>query len=253
VATVHSHVVAFDNVSGIQPWMSDALCRLATGGGLSKRTLYSDAEETIITAIRPIILNGIDDLANRADFAERALVLELDPVKQRRAKSDILRDLEEVAPRVLGALLDGLCAAIRLSPTTKLSELPRMADFAVWVAAAEKGLGFPEGSVLESYEKNRGRAVEVSLASSPVATAVRDMLGKSPVWSGTLSQLLDKLNLQNTENYHDKSWPRNARALSSSLKRCATFLRAIGVVYTPPARGSHKQKSVCELALMDAS
>ena len=35
IAARHTHVLDFDNLSGLQPWMSDALCRLATGGGLA--------------------------------------------------------------------------------------------------------------------------------------------------------------------------------------------------------------------------
>jgi hypothetical protein len=34
---------ALDNLSGIKPWLSDALCRLATGGGFATRELYSVA------------------------------------------------------------------------------------------------------------------------------------------------------------------------------------------------------------------
>lgn len=33
----NSRVIAFDNLSGIKPWLSDALCRLSTGGGFSTR------------------------------------------------------------------------------------------------------------------------------------------------------------------------------------------------------------------------
>ena len=38
-------VLGFDNVSGIPPWISDTLCRLATGGGFSVRQLYTDDSE----------------------------------------------------------------------------------------------------------------------------------------------------------------------------------------------------------------
>jgi hypothetical protein len=41
--------------------MSDSLCRLATGGGFATRQLYKDLDETLIEAIRPIILTGIED------------------------------------------------------------------------------------------------------------------------------------------------------------------------------------------------
>jgi hypothetical protein len=49
--------------------MADALCRLATGGGFATRKLHSDANEVLFKATRPIILNGIPELAERPDLA----------------------------------------------------------------------------------------------------------------------------------------------------------------------------------------
>jgi hypothetical protein len=39
--------------------------------------LYTDSDEIIFDAMRPVTLNGIDHLAERADLAERALILHL--------------------------------------------------------------------------------------------------------------------------------------------------------------------------------
>ncbi len=66
-AATNGLVVGFDNLSNVPVWLSDALCRLSTGGGMSTRQLYSDAEESLFDAQRPVILNGITDLATRAD------------------------------------------------------------------------------------------------------------------------------------------------------------------------------------------
>lgn len=51
--------VVFDNVSWIEDWQSDELCRFAAGAGTARRTLFADAEETVLSACRPIMLNGI--------------------------------------------------------------------------------------------------------------------------------------------------------------------------------------------------
>ena len=48
------------NLSYITPELSDALCRLSTGGGFGVRTHYENAEETVFHSSRPIIINGID-------------------------------------------------------------------------------------------------------------------------------------------------------------------------------------------------
>lgn len=77
IAASNSWIVALDNVSGLPVWLSDDLCRLAVGGGFATRELYSDDEEKIFSALRPIILNGIEEIATRSDLLDRCILLEL--------------------------------------------------------------------------------------------------------------------------------------------------------------------------------
>src|ERR1700704_5822244 len=42
--------------------ISDALCRLASGGSLLVRQLYTDDTEVLFQAARPALLNGIEDV-----------------------------------------------------------------------------------------------------------------------------------------------------------------------------------------------
>jgi hypothetical protein len=67
IAARNRHVLAFDNVSGLKWWLSDALCRIASGAGFGARTLYSDDEETVFEGARPLIVNGIEDAVERPD------------------------------------------------------------------------------------------------------------------------------------------------------------------------------------------
>jgi hypothetical protein len=77
IATNSAHALAFDNVSGLPAWLSDALCRLASGGSLAVRQLYTDDAEVLFEAARPMLLNGIEDVIGRPDLADRAIVLTL--------------------------------------------------------------------------------------------------------------------------------------------------------------------------------
>src|SRR5215472_19039512 len=45
IAANNGHLLAFDNLSGLPAWLSDALCRLASGGSFAVRQLYTDDEE----------------------------------------------------------------------------------------------------------------------------------------------------------------------------------------------------------------
>ena len=77
IAANNGHMLAFDNLSGLSSWLSDALCRLASGGSFAVRRLYTDDEEVLFRAARPTLLNGIEDVIGRSDLADRAIFLTL--------------------------------------------------------------------------------------------------------------------------------------------------------------------------------
>jgi hypothetical protein len=106
IAANNGWMVAYDNLSGLPVWLSDALCRLSTGGGFSTRTLYSNDEETIFDSKRPVILTGIDQIASRHDLLDRAVVTTLPviPDDKRRSEAKFWAEFEEARPRILGAL-----------------------------------------------------------------------------------------------------------------------------------------------------
>lgn len=225
---------ALDNLSGIKGWLSDALCRLATGGGFATRELYSDDREVLFSAKRPVILNGIDSLAVAGDLRDRSLIIELPsiPPEKKRTEREFYRELEQVRPRVLGALLEAVSAALRNRDKTKLEELPRMADFAVWVAAAEEALPWKPGGFMAAYTGNRAEANELALNDDPVAVAVRALLERQEEWSGTSTELLAKLGtLVDEDVKHSKVWPGAPNALTNRLKRLAPSLREAGIEY----------------------
>src|SRR5260221_13177262 len=108
IAASNGHVLAFDNVSGLPAWISDTICRLATGGGFAVRQNYTDQDEVLFNATRPVILNGIEDVVDRPDLADRTVFLTLEPIpeERRRPEAELWAPFETVRPRILGALLD---------------------------------------------------------------------------------------------------------------------------------------------------
>jgi hypothetical protein len=54
IAANNSWCLAYDNLSHVPPWLSDALCRLSTGGGFATRELYADQDEIIFDSQRHI-------------------------------------------------------------------------------------------------------------------------------------------------------------------------------------------------------
>ena len=139
IAASNGHVLAFDNVSGLPAWISDTLCRLATGGGFAVRQLYTDQDEVLFDAARPVILNGIEDIVTRPDLADRAVFLTLEPIpeERRRPEAELWAAFEAERARILGVLLDAVVEGLKRLPDTHLPKLPRMADFALWASACE--------------------------------------------------------------------------------------------------------------------
>lgn len=233
IAAANGWTLAFDNLSGIPDWLSDAFCRLSTGGGFATRQLYSDDEEVIFDAQRPVVLNGIDDLVWRHDLLDRSIVLNLPviPESERKPEAEFWCEFEEARPYILGAVLDVVAAGLRNLPNTKLDRLPRMADFALWITACEEALPWPAGSFMVAYTGNRQEQIDSALENDPVAQAVKRLLDEcGGRWEGTASELLEALEEQVEERVlKSKSWPESAKALGRRLKRSATFLRQAGI------------------------
>ena len=231
IAASNGHVLAFDNVSGLPGWISDTLCRLATGGGFAVRQLYTDQDEVLFDAARPVILNGIEEIVTRPDLADRAVFLTLQPIPEehRRPEQELWAAFDAARPRVLGVLLDAVVVGLKRLPETRLEKLPRMADFALWATACETAL-WPAGTFWSAYCGNRDEAVEGVIDADPIATAVRAVMATRTVWTGTASDLLGALaEVVGERVAKSKSWPDGPRALAGRLRRAATFLRKIGI------------------------
>jgi len=234
IAATHAHVLCFDNLSRLPDWLSNALCRLSTGGGFSTRTLYENDVETIFSASRPSILVGIDELATRGDLIDRAVLVTLSPIDaaRRRPEEDLLAEFDVARPAIFAGLCTALSTALANVSTTKLDRLPRMADFARWATAAEPALGLEPGEFLQAYERNRATAHELALEGHPLVAALEELLEvrDDGYFETSATGFLDALKqLTNPRHRRDAAWPKSPRALSSALRRLAPALRTMGV------------------------
>ena len=232
IAANNSHVLAFDNLSGLPHALSDAFCRLATGASFGLRRLYTDQDEVLFQPARPILLNSIEDVISRPDLGDRAIFLTLPPIAewQRRPEQPFWRDFEIARPRILGSLLDGAAQGLRKLPGIQLRQLPRMADFALWATACETAF-WPAGTFARAYRANRRAAIEDLIDVDPVAARVRDIMANRQTWTGSASDLL-RAGADGTFSGTSAGWPNNPRALAGRLRRAQTFLRTIGIEMT---------------------
>ena len=228
IAARNSHMVSLENLSHLHPQYQDALCVLATGGGYSARTLYTNAEETIIELRKPIVLNGISVIVTAQDLLDRCLHIDLPTIQSREMAGDMEERFEAAQPALLGALLDLFVSALSTLPSVTIApeNRPRMADFAALGEAVFRVQGEPAGAFLSRYSAMRKDGVLRTIDASPVGAALTTYLAEvAGGFNGTLSELLDRLERYRPQG---EAWPRSAKGLGDALRRLAPALRLIG-------------------------
>ncbi|MEZ4529065.1 MAG: toprim domain-containing protein, partial [Desulfobacterales bacterium] len=239
ISTRHTHVMSYDNLSGMNPWFADAACKIATGGAFATRALFSNNDENVIVAKKPQIFNGIDDLTGRQDFSDRAIVINLEriPEEKCRPKDDFLKEFETAHPGIFGAVCDTLSKALLHLPHIRMESYPRMASFAKWTVAAEQGKGFPwePGRFMDAYTLNRDEVISGSLGGSLIENAIisfTEQWGDGEYWKGTATELLNSLSTQEGEKISgQKAWPKTAHQFSGALNRSMRVFRANGISF----------------------
>ncbi|MGD0900305.1 MAG: hypothetical protein ABR915_20935 [Thermoguttaceae bacterium] len=227
-------VYFIDNVSEIKPWLSDALCRLATGGATERRTKYKDRDTSLFLAKRPVLTTSIVDVVRAADLSSRTIKADLPSVHaKRKPEAQLWREFSQARPRILGALYAAVSAAIRNLPNTTVDNLPRLADWALWVTAAEPATGLPAGSILSAYRDAREAAVKDLLSSDAAQKVLAFAAPKQ--WQGTGKELAEAVKLSFTAD-------REIREFVSELRTLQTALESQGVLVG--FRRSHGEKLI---------
>ena len=250
IAARNNWVLTFDNLSSLPRQLSDALCRVSTGGALATRKLYTDDVEQVLLVSNPVLLNGITNFVTRGDLLDRALVVELPSVRshERRDLAVVNADFERVGPRVLGQLLDAVVSGLRDVESVELSEAPRMAGFARFAAAAVPAFGWSPNDFLRAYATNRDDAVEISIESSLVGFALLELRNHEPDWEGSATELLKRLvEVASADAVKSDDWPKDATRLGSELRRLEPALEKRGL-HLERRKSSDGQKRLIRLS-----
>jgi hypothetical protein len=240
LTALHNGVVVVDNVSAISQKLSDALCRLSTGGGIEKRKLYSDDETHVIRVCRPVLFNGIQrDVVERPDLGSRLLPIGLCSLEGKyKGTSQVHSAFRGMHASVLGALCTLASTGLRNRTDARDPDL-RMPDFVAWVEACAPDLGWPAGKFTEVFKQAGKETESLALANWPVAEVLFEYLQKhGGVFHGTVGGLLKALTaIMPAEYAHANTWPRSARALGGELSRYAPNLKRYGVTVDRGGKG----------------
>lgn len=256
VSAVNNHTLVFDNVDYLTSAQADTLCKLATGGGLDNRALYSDGEENILSATRPIILTSINNVVIRGDLASRAFVIELnETVPNRLPESELEAVFEQDGPFILGALLDALVIGLKRESRISTEGLGRMADAARWGVACETAF-WPQGAVAKALKENASMVLSGVASADPVAAAIDALMASKvatavdratgdQVWTGTATKLLQDLAVFTTDGARrSRSWPQGPNALSGRLRYLRAAVELLGVTIEHNREGHERIRTI---------
>ena len=229
---VNGWLLAYDNISDIPRWLSDALCQLVFGGAVSGRALFTNDDRSFIYAQRPVLLSGIGDFVRWADLKDRCVFLRLPPIPRTRCRGEdeFWKAFQADRPGILGAVLDAIVGGLRELPSVHLAELPRMADYAIWGEAVGRGLGWEPGTFLSTYTDNRKEATLTDLLDSPLGNVLLQVARLITGLSGTPAKLHAKLTeIVGKKVAASADWPKTSEKFSNELRRLAPQLRMHGM------------------------
>lgn len=211
----HHWFLVLDNVSHLPEWLSDTICIVITGGGFSKRELYSDDADVIYDFKHIVGINGINLVVDKADLLDRSLIFNLKRTNKFTTEKVFWAKFEEREPYILGGIFDVLVKTLnQIANTPEPTEPFRMADFAHYGSVIAHALGFDSKDFIEAYKANISRQNQEALDASPVGVALLEFMSNRENWVGTPTDLLNELE-KLTEQLHinpkHKLWPKDAR------------------------------------------
>jgi energy-coupling factor transporter ATP-binding protein EcfA2 len=244
-----SWLLTYDNLSYLNGTLTDAFCRVSTGGGMSSRKLYSDDEQMVYSIQRPVVFNGIEELGERPDFLDRAIILHTKPIPENSRKfSDSIWDpFNAKYDSLLGGIYCLLSEVLLLLPSIEAKNLPRMADYAKFGIALEKVLKLPEGTFMRAYGGHNREKLHKLFDSDPMCLFVEYMIDGSAIRSGTsyigtAGELMANIpRFCKQYGFSPASMPSNPKSLKGRLARIKPVLTAMGIEYGEIPRSSNKR------------
>ncbi|MBI5414466.1 hypothetical protein HZA38_03035 [Candidatus Peregrinibacteria bacterium] len=230
----HHWCIIFDNISQMPEWISDEFCKAVTGGGFSKRELYTDDDDIMFSFKRCIGINGINLVATKPDLMERGILFELHRIspENRMQEKELWKKFDSLRPQLLSGIFHALSHVLRIKNTISIAEPPRMADFSLWGCAIAEALEYTQEAFLSAYSKNIKSQNEEVLYENVVAICVVTLLEERDEWEGTPSELLDifrRIAEEKSIDPKDPNFPKAANALSAKLNQLKTNLAEEGI------------------------
>jgi hypothetical protein len=229
----HSCVPLFDNVSHINKKVSDLFCSAFSGGTLSKRQLYTDANDFHFKPTKISIFTTRKLPSIESDLVDRSIIIHMNRISNsdRKLERKLLQQFNSIKPMVFGAILDALVKTLQTYQNIELNEYSRIAEFQNRGVAAAEALGFEREVFLRALKNNQSSHQQIIIDSNPLTKAVQIMMNNQSSWEGYSGQLLSILkSFTTTPNL----LPLNDAWLGRRLRDCLHELQNIGIVIEFP-------------------
>jgi hypothetical protein len=246
----HRHVAFYDNLRYKIAWLPEEICKAVTGGGTTKRQLFTNEGDIIFDFKRCIGINGINMIMNEPDVLRRSIIIELESLIDDNMISEeqIFSSAEQLKPDLLGYIFDTISKAMPIKDTIKLKSIPGLADFALWGEAIARSMGYEEMQFVDAYRRNIEKQNEHIIDTNPFAKAITMLYDEleetndssvklkfrfnNGAWSISANGFIEELKgigFREGIDTADKRFPQSANKLAYQLNIIKPNLRSSGI------------------------
>lgn len=225
----NNYIVCFDNTRPLNTYESDTLCAAVTGSVLPKRTLYTTCAEDTLFLKNIIILNGIDIIPKHADFTERSLMFELQPIKEqdRITETEFWNNFNSDKPEILYAIFQTLKKMLNIKKTLDLNgKSHRMHDAFTYMCSIAVALGMDLAEFQEIFFNNTNTLQKLSSGNDEFVNAVASYVDSLPGHKITNTTTYIYNQVRSRDNL-DK-FPASASAFSRKLNENLDVIEKLG-------------------------
>ena len=225
------YIVGLDNISRITKEWSDTFCRMVTGISFVARKLYTDSTTFSIKSHNSLIINGKNLMPIYDDLEDRCFCITLKKLDKtnRKSKEKIRASFEEKRPKILGAFLDAISAALKNIDYNKDIDTRMLDTCHFIIKAANSGLlPFSDDDFIATIVKKRDETNLYDISSDPLANIIYAIVEEKlktennaeaeiKVYQGPTRELFDKIK-EYAQTAEMKEIPQETRSFGRRLK-----------------------------------
>lgn len=229
VAASNCRIPCFNNISSLMRKILDAICVVATGGTFTAKELYKNGDQFSMSALNPIIFNGIPDVTTD-DAKDRSIAIHLTRLKANSLEVSLWKVFNSIHASVLGACLSAAATSMAKAEDPSIIVNARMADSVAFVEAASEALGWKSGYFNTLFSQHRSRESRDALQANALG---RWLVQKVDNGNGEVTNELSTWWEEFTSDHKQRGddLPRTERGFITAIRRIIPDLIAEGICY----------------------